>query len=165
MEPESKIKLQLSSFDQALETTGFLMVLILWGFTLFAYFNLPATIPTHFDALGNVNNYGSKATILFMAAFATLVFFGVTVLNKHPGIFNYARPVNKENTEQQYKYATRMLRFLKLTIVIVFILIILLTYLTTNYGIKEPGIWFVLLIAGLINIPTVYYIIRSIRAK
>ena len=100
-----------------------------------------------------------------MAAFATLVFFGVTVLNKHPGIFNYARPVNKENTEQQYKYATRMLRFLKLTIVIVFILIILLTYLTTNYGIKEPGIWFVLLIAGLINIPTVYYIIRSIRAK
>jgi len=130
MHERPKIKLQLSAFDKARETAGYLMIVILWLFTLFAYFNLPNNIPVHFNASGKPDNYGGKISILILPIVAAVVFFTITFLNKYPHVFNYATPITEENAAQQYTYGTRMLRFLKLAVAINFTLINVFTYLT-----------------------------------
>ncbi len=50
METRPKINVSLSSLDKILESTGKLLIIIIWGLTLLVFFKLPAVIPTHFNA-------------------------------------------------------------------------------------------------------------------
>lgn len=165
MPARPKIKVTLSSFDKTLETICISLILVLWGLTLFAYFTLPDTIPTHYNASGEVDNYGSKTTLIFLPVLCTILFCGLTILNKHPNILNYVTPITEENAERQYKYATRMLRFIKLLIAIIFTLIVLFTYLTTIGKVHGPGAWFLPIVIVLTIVPTGYYINKSLKAN
>ena len=51
---------------------------------------------------------------------STLLFIGLTTLNKYPYMFNYPSQITKENSVHQYTNATRMMRVLKLVIVLLF---------------------------------------------
>ena len=165
METRPKIKLQLSFFDRALETAGLIGLVILWGLTTFAYFNLPNTIPIHFGISGKPDNYGSKATLYVMPVLGTIIFYGLTILNKHPDIFNYMMPITEENAPRQYGYATRTLRFLKCSIMVTLNLVVLFAFLNVIGKIEGIGAWFLPFILGLILIPTAYYIFKALKTK
>ncbi len=160
-----KIKLQLSLLDKVLETAGYLLIMLLWVVTLFAYFNLPNNIPTHFNILGKPDNYGGKATIIVLPIVATLVFSLLTFLNKYPHVFNYATTITDENAELQYTYGTRMLRFLKIAVAINFTLINVFTYLTAIEKANGLGVWFLPFMIGMIVIPIAFFISKSLKAK
>jgi uncharacterized membrane protein len=89
METRPKINVSLSLLDKILESTGKLLIIIIWGLTLFVIFKLPAVIPTHFNALGQPDDYGNKLTILILPFISTLLYFVLTKLNLHPHTFNY----------------------------------------------------------------------------
>ena len=159
-----KIKLQLSPFDRSLEKCGLIGLVILWVVTILAYLHLPDIIPIHFNASGKSNNYGSKITLIFLATFGTIVYYGITILNRYPHIFNYIKKITEENAEQQYTYATCMLRILKISIVLIFNLIMLSSYLAGIGKTKELNPWFLPFILGLLIIPTIYYIIKAMAS-
>ena len=98
---------------------------------MIAFFTLPETIPTHYNALGQVDNYGSKTLLFLLPAIASIIFVGITKLNKYSHIFNYTVTIKQANAKSQYTAATRLLRILKLICVLVFFLIVLFTWLTT----------------------------------
>ena len=50
MEQRPRITLILSTLDKFLERSALLLFLFLWGFTFFAFFNLPETITIHFNS-------------------------------------------------------------------------------------------------------------------
>jgi uncharacterized membrane protein len=110
METRSKIKLTLSSLDSKLESAGKIFLIILWALTLFVFLKLPATIPIHFNASGQADNYGSRMTILISPILATIIYFGLTQLNKYPHIFNYMVKITETNAPVQYKIATALHR-------------------------------------------------------
>jgi len=155
METRPKIKLTLSQLDKKLELTGKIFLVVMWGLTFYTFIKLPETIPTHFNVSGQADDYGNKLTILILPILATVIYFGLTELNKYPHIFNYMTKITEDNAQKQYTIATRMLRFLKLTILLIFSLIILFTYLTTIGVANGLGFWFLPLILGLLLIPTV----------
>jgi len=165
VETRPKIKLQLSSFDKMLEAAGLLMILILWIFTLFAYFQLPETIPTHFNISGKVDNYGSKTMLIILPVFCTVLFIGISYLNKFPHIFNYTIKITEENAVAQYTYATRMLRILKIAVAVIFTIVIYFTYSTSLGKMKGIAVWFLPFVFCILLIPTVYYIVKSFKAK
>ena len=165
MEPRPKIKLQLSFFDRALETAGLIGLVVLWGLTIFAYFDLPNTIPIHFGISGKPDNYGSKATLYIIPVLGTIIFYGLTILNKHPDKFNYMTSITEENAPRQYGYATRTLRFLKCSIMVTLNLVVLFAFLNVIGKIEGIGAWFFPFILCLLLIPTAYYIIKALKAK
>jgi len=160
-----KIKLQLSAFDKALQATGYFMIIFLWGFTIYAYFNLPDRIPTHFNFSGRPDSYGSKISIIVLPIVSTVIFFLLTFLSKYPHVFNYAAVITEENAEQQYTYGTRMLRFLKLAVIINFTLINVFTYFTAIGKSNGLAAWFLPFMLGMIIIPVSFFIYKSLRAK
>ena len=165
METRPRIKLNLSPLDNKLELTSKIFLVFMWGLTIYTFLKLPTTIPTHFNASGQADDYGNKMTLLILPILATTIYFGLTQLNKYPHIFNYMTEINEDNAEKQYTIATRMLRFLKLAILIIFSVIILFTYLTSIGVTNGIGFWFLPLTFGLLLIPTIISISQSFKKK
>ncbi len=165
MEERPRIKFILSQFDKSLESIGIFLLLIMWTLTFYTFIKSPATVPTHFNASGHVDDYGNRITILILPILATVIYFGLTWINKYPHVFNYLKKITKDNAERQYTIATRMIRFLKLAILIIFSLIILFTYLTTVGLANGLGVWFLPVVIGIILIPTVILLQQSIRTR
>jgi uncharacterized membrane protein len=163
MQKRPNIKLTLSPFEKRLDVASKIFLITIWFFTFYAFLKLPATIPTHFNASGQVDKYGDKSTLLFLSFLVTIIYFGLSQLNKYPHIFNYPQKITEDNAERQYAIATKMLRLLKLAILIIFFLIFLFTYLTTIGIINGLGIWFLPLTLVLLLVPTIGSIIQSLK--
>ena len=163
MEERPKIKLELTTADKTFEIIGWLLVISVWGLTITNYANLPETILTHYNGAGQADRFGGKATILTLPLIATVLFVGLTILNKFPHIFNYPTNITQDNALRQY--ATRMIRYLKLIIVVIFGLIEFKTIQIANGQADGLGIWFLPMTLGLIFIPLIYFVVKLFKAK
>ncbi len=160
-----KITLIPSTADKLVELLGWLILLTLWGWTFTHYSALPDTIPTHFNAAGEADGFGSKASIIGLPLIATLLFIGLNVLNRYPHIFNYPAAITQDNALRLYTLATRMLRYLKLVLVLVFGGIEFMTIQNATGEASGLGTWFLPLTLVLIFIPLIYFVIKSIKEK
>lgn len=163
MERRPRIKIELTRVDKMLELLGWLTLFFWWGIILYNYSNLPDIIPTHYNASGQVNGYGKKITIILLPIIGTVIFIGMTVLNKYPHIYNYPSNITEMNALTQYTYATKMIRYLKCAIVFIFFLIDLFTYLTAKGRTNGLGYLFLPFMLALFFIPTGYYIVKSFK--
>lgn len=163
MEERPIIKLELTTADKTFEIIGWLLIISLWGLIITKYAHLPETIPTHYNGAGQADGFGGKTTILTLPLIATILFVGMTILNKFPHIFNYPSNITQDNALRQYTNATRMIRYLKLIIVIIFGLIAFKTIQNSNGQANGLGIWFLPMTLGLIFIPLIYFVAKSLK--
>jgi uncharacterized membrane protein len=164
-EERPKLNVQLTTTDKLLELFGWGVLLALWVWTGTSYSNLPDTIPTHFNAAGEADDYGRKASIFGLPVVASLLYIGLTLLNRVPHIFNFPTPVTQENALIQYTNATRMIRSLKLILVVVFGGISFQTIQQANGETDGLGVWFLPVTLGLIFLPLIYFVIKSFQTK
>ncbi|MBK8980823.1 MAG: DUF1648 domain-containing protein [Ignavibacteria bacterium] len=165
MEERPKIKIELSISDKIFELLGWLSIIAIWSLTVLNYTNLPDIIPTHYNEAGQADGFGDKKSILTLPVVATIIFAGLTILNKYPHIFNYLTKITMNNALKQYTNATRMIRFLKLIIVNIFGLIAFKTIQYASGQTEGLGIWFLPIVSGLILIPLIYFIIKSLKTE
>lgn len=118
-----KLKIELTIIDKISEALGWLLLFAFWFLIITNYPKIPDIVPTHFNFNGKADAFGGKARIFTLPSIATILFLGMTILNKFPHIFNYPTEITNDNALRQYKSATRMIRFLKLIIVLIFGLI------------------------------------------
>lgn len=159
-----KLQLKLSLADQLTELLGWLAVLGLWIFTVLNFSKLPARIPTHYNALGKIDAYGSKGAIFILPIIGAVLFVGMSILGQFPHLFNYPVAITEENAERQYTNAARMNRVLKLVLVLIFLLI-QFKIVKASADEKGLGIWFMPLMLALIFIPVLYFVVKSFRQK
>ncbi len=152
-------------FNKKIEFISYILLTLLWILTLITYYDLPDTIPIHYNASGVPDNFGSKSTIFMLTLIGTILFWLLTTLNKFPHIFYRKTVIPVENAEKQYSSATSIILLLKLAIVIIFILIVMFTYLTATGKTKGLGVWFLPFVFCLTLTPTVYYILKALKAK
>jgi uncharacterized membrane protein len=167
MNPEErpKLKIQLTPTDQVLELLGWGVLLALWVWTGTSFSSLPDSIPTHFNAAGEADGFGRKASIVGLPVIATLLYIGLTLLNRVPHIFNFPTPVTEDNALKQYTNATRMIRYLKLILVFVFAGISYQTIQQANGTGEGLGLWFLPLTLVLIFVPLIYFVSKSFQKK
>ncbi len=161
MEVRPKIKIDLTHFDKLLEISGISLLIILWILTAYNYFQSPDTVAIHFNLSGKPDGYGSKETLLLIPIIPTIIYLGLTKLNKYPHIYNYTTKITAENAKRQYTIATRMIRILKVSVVLIFTIVILSTLLITAERFNGLGIWFLPFIISILIVPSIYAIIQS----
>ncbi|MFP2996114.1 DUF1648 domain-containing protein [Spongiivirga sp. MCCC 1A20706] len=160
-----KIELEKDTLDLFVEATGVVLLLALIVLPIVFYSQLPEKIPTHFGADGTADNYGSKDSIWFLPVIGTILFVGMFILNKHPHIFNYPTRITVDNAKRQYKNATKLIRFLNTTVVLVFTYI---TFSTINIALgKQEGLgtYFLLAFLALVFVPVVYHLFKAFPKK
>lgn len=165
MKKRPQADIPLTSIDMAAEIAGWVLLIAVWLLTMTSYGSLPDTIPTHFNAAGEVDGYGHKQTLLGIPIILSVLFVGMTILNRYPHIFNYPTAITEENYLRQYTQATRLIRYLKLTIVLIFGLVIYFILRSVRGQSEGLGVWFVPAILALTMLPVLIYLVKSIRDK
>lgn len=74
---------------------------------------LPERIPTHFDAAGNANGWGSPATLLLLPIVAVGIYLLISVVSMFPASFNYPVRVTAENWARLQEVTLDMVTWLK----------------------------------------------------
>ena len=160
MKERPKIKLQLTLFDTVIEVAAYVALIAFWVMTIFAFSTLPESIPTHYNGLGEVDGYGPKATIFFLPVLGTVLFAFLTYIVKKPETFNYTVEITEENALAQYTNSTKLLRFMKLALLILFIIIYYITIATSKGASDGLGKWFLPFTITLIFVPVVFSVYR-----
>lgn len=165
MDKRPQLKLTLSTSDKTIEVMGWLLLVTLWVLIVWSYNNLPSTIATHFNVAGQADAYGSKTSLFTLPIIGTIIFVVITILNNYPHIFNYPTPINPNNALAQYTNATRMLRYLKCIVLLIFLSITMLTIKVASTKGMGLGFWFLPISIGAIFIPLTFFIIKAFKRK
>ena len=121
MKKRPKIKIELTTSDYFFEITGLIALIILVALPIYFFHDLPAQIPKHFNAMGEVDSYGDREIIWILPVIGLFVYVGLTLLGKIPYSFNYPVKVTDENAEKLYKLGVRTISVLKVVIILSFI--------------------------------------------
>jgi uncharacterized membrane protein len=81
---------------------------------------LPERVPTHFDAAGRPNAWGSPSGLIFFAAFAFVLYLIFSLVSRFPGAFNYPVRVTAENSDRLQALALDMIAWIKLEVICLF---------------------------------------------
>lgn len=165
MNDRPQINLSFSPFDKWLEVLGWLALLVIWVFSIYQYFTLPDEIPIHFSFSGEPDNFGSKGFILSLPVIASILFLGLTALNNYPHLFNYPSEITEENAEIQYRLATRLIRMLKFSIVLIFLILAIKVSLTTKNDFVALDSFLMPVILGLVFVPIGRYLYQLSKVK
>ena len=140
MSDRPKLKIELTTLDKIMEILGWIFIIAIWSMTIISYNQLPDVIPTHFNLKGEVDGYGEKWMILLLASITTILFLVMSYLNKFPHRFNYLTVITKDNALRQYTIATRVIRFLKILMVAIFLLTTYQTIKQSNKNTDDLGL-------------------------
>lgn len=163
MNTRPKIKIELNSVDKIMELLGFIMFILLWVITLSLYSKFPERIPTHFNFSGQPDDYGNKVVVLILPIIGSFIFVGLTLINRFPHIFNYPAKITDENAQRQYTFATRLIRYMKLAILVIFTIIVIM--ISNSINGHTSGLEYLILPSFMLIIfgPMGYFIVQMVR--
>ena len=139
------------------EITFAIIAIIVWGLIIWLVHRAPDIVPTHFDASGKPNAYGSPAGITVPCIILTIAAISMMVLAYFPRHINM--PFKMTNI-QQVKLAIRQLRIAG----IIFMFIPLaVSYMML--GMKSPSPTPLLVTIGLLLLEIIIFTILIYKAK
>lgn len=98
-----------------LVNTVLIIAMAVYAITNFA--SLPAEIPMHFNAKGEVDGWGNKAVLFVVPGCAVFLFFMMNIIGTlKPSSYNFPVPLTKENAKQQVNLAREMMQGLNIAI-------------------------------------------------
>lgn len=160
-----KIKIEAEGFDKVIEAASWILITAFIGFAIYAHNTLPDIIPTHFNASGQVDGHGGKASLLALPAIALFTFLLLSFISRFPQYCNYPVEITEQNAEFQYRNLVRLLRMLKLIMIVIFGSLAVLIFSTAKGLISGMGIMLPLVTIILPFIPIIYYVIKAIKGK
>lgn len=160
-----KLKIEQTPLDILLEVFSFISLFYLFYYVFTNYSILPEQIPMHFNSSGEIDDFGSKSNIFLLPVIALGIYTLLTIINKFPHTFNYLTEITNKNAYVQYKLATRMIRFLKLDIILIFTFITFQIIREAKTGNSNLGEWFIPIIIGSSFVPIIIFIILMLKSK
>jgi len=158
-----KIRPELMPVDWLVEVLAIVALLAFIGYSVYCYPRLPQIIPTHFDAKGQINDYGDKVSVLILPGIALFIHILLTIIARFPYNFNFAGKITPENAPRQYRLATRFIRIIKTVIIVIFFYISTIIIRTSTGQTDRMGIWALPVILGFTIIPIIIYLIAASR--
>jgi uncharacterized membrane protein len=160
------IKIKKTPLDWCIETVALLVVVAHWLVVLLCYFKLPETIPIHYNGAGEIDGWGSKAILWLLPVISSIMYIGITFVQKIPHLFNYANiEITEKNAEKLYRIAVRMVSILKILVILLFALItveVLQDALNTFWFMQFWMIWVIMALMGIL---LVCGIVKMYKAK
>lgn len=115
-----RIKIEPTAVDRIIDALSLVFLLLLLVMVFQYYPDLPDKIPTHFNSLGQADDFGRKNSILLLPVMAVILFVLIQILGKYPHQFNYLVKITPQNAKKQYRLGARIMRFTNLFVMMVF---------------------------------------------
>lgn len=87
---------------------------------LYGLDRLPERVPTHFDAAGNPNGWGSPVMMVILPFMAAAIYLILTMAAQFPGAFHYPVRVTTANLPRMQELTLNLLSWIKVEMVCLF---------------------------------------------
>ena len=105
---------------KTLEIAALALLFVLWGMTAWAVLGphpLPARIPTHFNAAGRPDGWGTPAMLWALPVIAVLVYGLMLLASRHPRAFRFSPRALPAQRRQMENVALGMIAWLEIEVV------------------------------------------------
>ena len=151
------VKVHRTTEAMILEVVFVLTAIIVWGIIIWMIHQAPDIVPTHFDASGKPNAYGSPIGIAIPCIIMTIAGVGLMVLAYFPRFINM--PVKITNIHQ-VELTIRSTRIAAITL-----LLLALATVYTMLGMPTPSPIPILAAIGLLFLEIIVFSILIYKAK
>lgn len=155
---EEKIVIRTTWYHRIVNILCVLMIFCTFAYLFWKWNSLPAKVPMHYDGAGNVDGYGGKWSVWLLPVFSLLMYGGITLLERYPGVWNTSVTITEQNKVRVYRTLKDMIMTSKLSVVGIFSF--LGTY--TTFG-TALGIWFLPVSMAVVFVPIIFFMIRLAR--
>lgn len=160
------LTLEWKFLDILLEAAAGLCIIVATVIVLSQYGALPDRIPTHYNAHGAADDYGSKSSLFFLLAINFGTYLMITWVTRMPQNFNYPVQITAYNAAYQYRLSMRLLRWIKLAIALNFSWMLYAAIQSVQDGSDRLPAAFIISFFGSLFIPlVVYFYLASRRHK
>ncbi|MEO6820083.1 MAG: DUF1648 domain-containing protein [Ginsengibacter sp.] len=153
-----KIKIDPLPSDKLADFLSLGLLIFSWIFLLAIYTGMPETVPIHLNGVGKADGFSNKITLFIDPLISTIIYTLLTYLNKYPHIYNYPTVINERNAAQYYTIGSRMIRYLKLSVMIVLLLVQLELFAIAKDVKINLGVWSLIIPLLIIQGPVIYYL-------
>lgn len=134
-----------------------IVAIVVWGIIIWLVHRAPDIVPTHFDASGNPNAYGSPVGITIPCIILTIAAISLIVLAYFPRHINM--PVNITNI-RQVEMTIRSTRVAAITL-----LVLCLAIVYTLLGMDSPNPIPILTVVGILFLEIIVFSLLIKKAK
>lgn len=119
----------MKTISFVLKVVSFVVLILIWIFTIVNFKNLPETIPIHYNIDGTPDGFGPKSTIWFETTLTTALFLFLMYVLKKPNfpLLNIPQNIKKKPILTEF-------------IVSILLLIIMLIFADINYEIIQNAL-------------------------
>ncbi|MFN4081501.1 MAG: DUF1648 domain-containing protein, partial [Saprospiraceae bacterium] len=138
-------------------------LVVLWGLPMLYFAQMPDRIPVHFDGGGNPDRWGSRNELWVIPAIGLGMCALFSAMSRYPHHFSYLVKITEENAAYQYRLSVRMLRFVKISVLLIMVYAswsIIQATMADNA--KLPG-FFMPIVVVVSSAPMLWYFWRSGR--
>ena len=157
---DEPIKIERNALD-VLEAIVSLSCLV--GVSLYlilAWSTIPAQIPAHYNAAGEVNRWGSKSELIILPIISWLIYGMITLIERFPQAWNTGVRVTEENRAEVFRLLKNMIACVKMITLSIFSCLTVLSSLARNLP-----MWFLLAFLVLLFGTIAYYIVKLTRLR
>ncbi len=157
---EHKIEIPETNYHRLINRLCISLYMILTLLILFYWNKLSDTVPTHYDAEGTPDAYGSKMFVFFCPIVSFFLYLFMKFIEQHPVLWNIPVSTTSKNSDHIYLMTKNML------VTIRFILVINFFHISVQI-IRERslGEWFVPVTLAVLFSVTLLYIIRIYKVS
>ena len=135
-----------------------ILLIIMWN-------ALPEEVPAHYNALGEVDRWGSKWELWILPGVGAFLLLFMQTMEKFPELHNYPERLNESNAEQFYLNSRKRLNQLKNICLIIFAFLLFESIsIAMGWG-RELGGWFLPVMILATAIPIVLGVTEQRKIK
>jgi hypothetical protein len=150
----------VSRLDIAVEVVSLLVLILLWGETIFFQRQSLELAPEGYDFFSNPNEYWASRMTYSVPFVATILYVGLTLYNRREQQGNFAVEISKDKAPILSQINKRLWRWIKLNILIMFVVVEYFSFHTGSNAGSGISSWFVFMFPLLLFIPVVIFFIE-----
>ncbi len=147
MKERPKLVIPKTMLERVANIIGYSIFIGALIYVIITFPSLPAEVPAHFGADGEVNRYGSKYEIIVLVVIPLFLIPGLKALERFPEMHNYPRRMDESNIEEFYLNSRMLLNLTTNGTMIVFAIIFIEII---NHGLTDTSTFGVSLIPLII---------------
>lgn len=149
------MRIRRNLLDYGMEFLCLLTLFLTAAYLIVMWPYIPDQIPVHFDGVGQIDNYGSKNTLLFLYVVTWGMYLFLSLVQKNPASWNTGVKSGMQDKKRSYIVITHLTSTMKGIVVLIF------TYITVQASRSlDLGSWFAWISTGLVTINLIYWMMK-----
>lgn len=160
-----KIDIPKTMSERIWDLIGYLVFLSSVIYLIYVWGDLPQEVPAHYNALGEVDRYGSKWELVILPGVSLFILGLMNLFERFPEWHNYPKRLNDKNAESFYLNSRKLVNQIKNISLIIFAYLLFQSVGIAIGWLKELNSWGLSILIFLLLFAIIIQFIKNRKIK